>query len=281
MFKRIILLAVVSILPLAFHGKALTTSGSWELDASHSNAQLSTDGTTDFGKSKTTFTIGFARLNGTVKLDGDNPANSAFDFRFYPAMSMAPSIDEHGNVKLEWFTHYANNTLVCFHSKGTRQAADGRLQTTGTLVLTRVDRNIELTPNESYAGPVYGPPILHRVTHEATFLFDPPTATGAAFQTSGSTNVIREDFPQLLKAVTGTYWPPVVQEKHCGTTGEGEGYAGSHCTGSFLAPSFPTAPTGSLEDYPGPSGFNQLVGEHLGILVRMRLTPSASAATGN
>ena len=35
------------------------------------------------------------------------------------------------------------------------------------------------------------------------------------------------------------------------------------------------------EDYPGPSGFNVVVGEHLGILVRMRLTPSASAATGN
>jgi len=35
------------------------------------------------------------------------------------------------------------------------------------------------------------------------------------------------------------------------------------------------------EDYPGPSGFNVVVGEHLGILVRMRLTPSASVATGN
>jgi polyisoprenoid-binding protein YceI len=277
MFKRIILLAAASILPLAFHGKALTTSGSWALDAGHSHAQLSTNGTTDFGKTKTTFTIGFGRANGTVKLDGDNPANSAFDFRFYPAMSMDPTIDEQGKVKLEWFTHHANNTLVCFHSKGTRQTADGRLQTTGTLVLTRVDRNVDATPNEGYAGPVYGPPIIHRVTHEATFVFDPPTATGGAFQTSGRTNVIREDFPQLLTTVTGTYWPPVVEEKHCGVTGEGEGYAGSQCTGMFLAPSFPTGPNSLGEDFPGPSGFNVVGGEYLAIVVRMRLTPSTSA----
>jgi hypothetical protein len=62
--------------------------------------------------------------------------------------------------------------------KGVRGTADDQLQTTGNLVLTRVDRNVELTPNEAYAGPVYGPPIIHPVVREATFVFDPPATRG-------------------------------------------------------------------------------------------------------
>jgi polyisoprenoid-binding protein YceI len=283
MFKRIVLLAAAATLPLAFHGKAMSTSGSWRLDASHSDAQISTDGTTDFGKTKIAITVGFARVNGSVKLDSSDPANSTFDFRMYPAGSMAPPIDEEGKVRIDWFANYANSTLVCFHSKGTRQTADGRLQTTGNLVLTRVDRNVQLDPNEAYAGPVYGPPMIHRVVREATFVFDPPTAKGEAFQTTGSTNVVREDFPQLLKAVIGTYWPPVVQDKNCQVPNPNEAYSGAQCTGKFLmTPALPEAPhADNAEDYPGPSNFNAVVGERLTILVHMRLTPSGSGAAGD
>jgi polyisoprenoid-binding protein YceI len=274
---------ILSILALAVPGRTISpasAAGSWVVDASHSDAQLSTDGTTDFGRTKMTFAIGFARVNGTVKLDESGSANSSFDFRMYPASSMAHPIDEEGKAKLEWLTHYANNTLVCFHSKGARQTGDGRLRTTGNLVLTRVDRNVELTPNEAYSGPVYGPPMIHRVIREATFVFDPPTVAGEAFQTSGSTKVIREDFPQLLKAVIGTYWPPVVQDKNCQVPAASEAYSGAECTGTFLmTPTLPEAPhAANQEDYPGPANFNAVVGERLTILVRMRLKPSGSGA---
>jgi polyisoprenoid-binding protein YceI len=283
MVKRIVLLLAVATLSLAIRGKAVSTSGSWQVDAAHSDAELSTDGTTDSGKTKINFAIGVARVSGTVKLDESNSANSAFDFRMYPASSMTPPIDEEGKVRIEWFTHYANNTLVCFHSKGTRQTADGRLQTTGHLVLTRVDRNVELTPNEAYAGPVYGPPMIHRVEHEATFVFDAPSATGSEFQTSGTTKVVREDFPQLLKAVIATYWPPVVQDKNCEhPVGAGSAYSGAVCTGKFvMTPALPEAPHANEEDYPGPPNFNAIAGEHLTILVHMRLKAGGSKATGD
>jgi hypothetical protein len=167
-------------------------------------------------------------------------------------------------------------------SKGTRQTADGRLQTTGNLELTRVDRNVDATPSEAYAGPVYGPPIIHRVIRQATFVFDAPTEAGGTLETKGSTKVIREDFLQLLKAVVSTYWPPVVQEEHCVLQGEGEAYSGTQCTGSFLEPPpLPQAPVSVGEDYPGPSGFNAAVGEHLTIVVHMRLTPIGSGATAD
>lgn len=48
--------------------------------------------------------------------------------------------------------------------------ADGRLKTTGKLVLTRVDRNVALTPKKGYAGPVHGPLITCGVMREATFV---------------------------------------------------------------------------------------------------------------
>ena len=276
---------VLSILALAMPGKTFSpasATGSWTVDIGHSDAQFSADGTTDFGKTKTTFTIGVARVTGAVELNSDS-ARSAVDFTIYPAASKAPPMNEEGKVKTQWLETMPNHTLVCFHSKGVQQTADGRLQTAGNLVLTRVDRNVELTPNEAYAGHVYGPPMVHRLVRQATFVFDTPAAHGGGgeFQTSGSTNVIREDFPQLLKAVTATYWPPVVQDENCRyPSGAGEAYGGSQCTGTLVeAPAAPEAPHAeNAEDYPGPSNFNSIVGQHLTIAVHMRLTPSGTGA---
>jgi len=291
MLKYVALLAAVAVIvALSISGKPLSPAGSWQVDARHSDARLSTDGTTDFGKTKMNITVGFTRVNGTVNLDSNDSTRSAFDFRMYPAGSMAPPIDEEGKVRIEWFANHANCTLICFHSKGTQPTADGRLQTTGNLVLTRVDRNVQLNPNEAYSGPVYGPPMIHHLSHEATFVFDFPNTSGGGDGTilaTGSTKMVREDFPQLLKAVIATYWPPVVQDRNCEIpVNMGEGYSGSQCTGTFLmAPPLPEAPhaTGG-EDYPGPPGFNAIVGERLNVVVRLHLTPAGSgrqAGAGN
>lgn len=286
MIRYAALLASVAGLVFAIPTQPLPPTGPWSVDSRHSHAQITTDGTTDFGKSKMNITVGFARMNGTVKLDGDN---SRFDFRLYPASSMEPPIDEEGNVKIEWFSNHANNTLVCFHSKGAASTGDGRYRTTGKLTLTRVDRNVDLTPTESYAGPVYGPPIVHRVAHEATFVFDFPGGAGRGGEILGigATEMAKEDFPQLVKAVMATYWPPVVQDKNCQLpVGLGEGYTGSMCTGTFLmtAP-LPTPPTSAGgEDYPGSGSFNSMTGNRLEIAVHMRLAPTGStgqAPAGN
>lgn len=272
--------AAVVILTLCIYGKSSSPSGTWQVDARHSDARLSTDGTTDFGKTKMNVTVGFTRVNGTVQLDAATPANSKFDFRMYPAGSMAPPIDEEGKVRIEWFANHANNTLMCFHSKGATLTSDGRLQTTGQLVLTRVDRNVEVTASEAYAGPVYGPPMIHRIPHEATFVFDVPKEKDGSVVISGSTKVVREDFPQLVKSVIATYFPPVVQDKNCDVpvTIGGEGYSGAQCTGTFLmAPPLPEAPhAAGGEDYPGPAGFNAVTGERLDIVVRLRLTAASA-----
>jgi polyisoprenoid-binding protein YceI len=275
-------IVILSILALLVPGRVPPATGSFQIDSGHSDAQFVSDGTTDFGKTKIMFTVGFARVAGVVKLNGTDSADSSFDFSTYSALSKAPPMNEDGKVNPQWIVTPANHTLVCFHSKGVKQIADGRLETTGNLVLTRVDRNVDATPSEAYAGPVYGPPMIHRVTREATFIFDAPApGRGSAFHTSGSTKVIGEDFPQLVKAVIGTYWPPVVQDENCQVPNPSEAYNGAQCTGTFLeSASLPEPPhAANAEDIGTPQNFNSVVGQRLTILVHMRLTPTGGGQT--
>jgi polyisoprenoid-binding protein YceI len=282
MLKYTVLFAVAGMLAMSAPSKSGFTGGYWQVDARHSDAQLITDATTDYGKTKMDITLGFGRVNGRVEINNDDLAKSSFDFRMYPADSMTPVIDEDGKFLSQWLANLSNHTMVCFHSKGAVRTADGRLQTTGNLVLTRVDRNVDATPNEAYAGPVYGPPMIHRVSHEATFVFDFPAAgkgqKDGSVVVSGSTSMFRETYPQLVKAVVSTYWPPVVQDKNCATqAGGSEDYRGSQCTGTVLeAPGLPEAPhAGNAEDVGAAQNFNAVVGNRLNILVHLRLMAKA------
>ena len=294
MFKHKAVLAVIGVLALVVLALGVPSTpsfspGSWQVDARHSDAQLITDGTTDFGKKKINFTLGYGRISGDLKVDDSDPTKSSVEFHIYPATAMAEPIQEDGHFKTKWLANLANHTLICFHSKKVVKMPDGKLQATGELTLTRVDRNVEVNPNEAYAGPVYGPPMTHRVSQEATFELDAASGQisgkGGVFEASASTSVTREGFPQMLKAVTTTYWPPLVQDEKCQTPANvSEDYRGAQCTGTFMESSgLPPAPIQIGEDYPGSSNYNAVVGSQLTILVHLRLAPKAGgmpAATG-
>lgn len=296
MLKHTAVFAVAAILALAVLGldapdKPASLAGSWQVDTRHSDAKLITDATTDYGKTKMNVTLGYARIYGRVNLDDVDPTKSSIDFRFYPATSMAPSIDEDGKFLSHWLENLSNHTLVCFHSKRVERLPDGRLQATGELAVTRVDRNVDATPSEAYAGPTYGPPITHRVSHEATFVFDVADANAngqkdGSIRASGSTSMFREDFPQLLKTVVSTYWPPLVQDENCQVPDANEAYSGSQCTGTYMSTNgLPEAPhAANAEDIGVQQNFNSIVGNHLTIRVHLRLlakAPAERASAGN
>lgn len=285
MLKYAVLLSTLGVaFALAMPSKPVVPAGRWIIDNKHSDVELVTDATTNYGKDKINFTVGVARVVGRVHIANDNPSESTFDFSMYPAHSTVPSIGEDGKLKASWLENRANHTLVCFHSKGTSQTADGRVRASGTLVLTRVDRNVEYSPSEAYNGPVYGPPMVHRMTREATFVFNAPTAAQKDSKDveviSGSTKVVTEDFPQLYKAVMATYWPPVVQDENCTAPSViGEDFSGPHCTGTFMnTPGLPQEPRTSPpgEDYGSDdtSGFSAVVGNNLIIAVHLHLKPA-------
>ena len=281
-FAGVVILALV-VLGLDVPDKSAPASGSWLVDTRHSDAKIVTNATTDYGKTKIDVTLGYGRVSGSIKLDDSDPSKSKVDFRIYPATSMTPIIGEDGKFLSHWLQNMSNHTLVCFHSKTVVRTPDGRLQATGELALTRVDRNVQMTPDEAYAGPVYGPPMVHRVAREATFIFDMPASNGAkqnegSIKASGSTSMFREDFPQLVSAVVNTYWPPLVQDENCQQPPASEAYSGSQCTGTYLsAPGLPEAPhAANAEDIGAGQGFNSLVGNHLTLLIDLRLAPQAS-----
>lgn len=145
--------------------------------------------------------------------------------------------------------------------------------------MTRVDRNVDATPSEAYAGPVYGPPMIHRTSREATLVFDISAADGKGQKESymsGSTSMFREDFPQLVKTVVSTDWPTVVQDEKCHNPDVSEAYSGPQCTGTFLeAPGLPGNYAANAEDVGVSQDFNAIVGNHLTILVQLRLVPRA------
>jgi polyisoprenoid-binding protein YceI len=260
--------------------KPVSMAGSWLVDARHSDAQLITDGTTDYGKTKIDITEGFARVGGGLKVDEADPTKSEVHLHIYPATSTTDPVEHDGSFKSRWLANRANQTMLCFHSKQVTQTADGRLQAKGDLALIRVDRNVEIpAPSEGYYGPVYGPPIIHRVSHEASFVFDSPADANVqknvGIKVSASTKVFREDFPQLVKTVLNTNWPPVVQDENCTLPSPSEAYSGAKCTGTFVqGPSLPEDPGTHIgEDYPGTQNFNAQVGQRLNVVVHMRLTP--------
>jgi len=283
MIKRIALIAIAVALPFAFRGKAVTSSGSWQVDAGHSTGQFFAEGTTDSGKAKQTFEIGLGRVSGTVKMDAADPSKSAFDIRIYPASTMEPPINEEGRVQNRWLLTRANQTLVCFHSKKVT-GNGGRMQAEGDLVLTRVDRNVEVTASNAYSGPVYGPAMIHRVTRPASFVFDLSDAGSGATRASGTAKVFREDFPGLVRSVLGTYWPPLIEQEKCtAPAAASDAYSSVHCTGMFMQrPTLPSAPFAG-DDYPGPADFNSVVGNQVNIVIHMQLKPvsASKAAAGN
>jgi len=278
--------AIVALVVLALGAKTpVSTTGAWQVDPRQSSAQLVTDGTTDYGRTKIDIPVGVGRIEGQLILDDGDPSKSRVDLHMYPATSMAPAIEEEGTFKRRWLANVsknmANQTLLCFHSKEVVRTPDGKLKTKGELTVVRVDRNVEIpAPSESYYGPVYGDPIIHRVVKETTFVFDLPGDKGkdGGIQASAFTKVFKEDFPQLVKTVVMTYWPPVVQEENCRVPSPSEGYYGAKCTGTFVqTPNLPEPPGTHLgEDYPGPANFNTVIGERVDIALHMHLLPKGS-----
>src|SRR5438270_8374012 len=63
----------------------VTSSAVWQVDSRHSIAELTTDGTSDYGKTKIDVPLGIGRLDGVITIDEDDPEKSNVSLQFYPA----------------------------------------------------------------------------------------------------------------------------------------------------------------------------------------------------
>ena len=225
---------------------AFADGGTWFLDSTSSDARFFQGSKANPDSSNT----GVARVAGEVKLNTNDLDNSVFDLSIYPAdENWEHALNAQGDLPAGYVPDTTDHTLLTFNSKRIVRTKDSRLKIIGDLTLTRVERSETLTPNEAYAGPVYGEPIVHTETREITFVFpnsiagplsgrlSPATLkTQLGLEVSGSASMGREDFPELLSAIADTNWPSVEQNEHCEmpSTVGGEDYSGALCTGTLI-----------------------------------------------
>jgi polyisoprenoid-binding protein YceI len=284
--KSKVLAACLGILTLALIAPlALADSDSWTLDSDRSSVRFFQGSRTDPDSVNT----GVARVTGNVSIKPDDLNNSVVDLSIYPSdENWEHALHGESVLPAGFVPDATEHTLLTFKSKEIVRATDGKLQITGDLTLTRVERSITLTPNEAYAGPVYGDPVIHSETREITFLFpglsaEPsggllPTAQEqqSELEVSGAGLVVHEDFPELLTAIRGTNWPSVVNNETCAmpSTVGGEDYSGAQCTGTVIATTSHDncrMPVSVGEDYSGavcvpPSGDQTTIAVDLKLL---------------
>jgi polyisoprenoid-binding protein YceI len=286
-----ILIAVVmsTILPLAFAADGTT----WSLDASTSSAQLF-QGSRANPESVNT---GVARVTGDVRLDTNNLDSSVVDLSIYPAdENWARALNSDGSLATAFVPDATDHTLLTFKSTRIVSTANGNLDVTGDLTLTRVERSVTMDPNEGYSGPEYGAPIIHTETREVTFLFPNSSNTSLSggltpvslrtnnnVEFSGSTHVGHEDFPQLLGAMQDTNWPAVVKDEVCKNSSTvGEDYHGPSCTGTVIAATHKdncqTSISGGAEDYAGPV-CTPPAGDETTIALDLKMLPTGASGS--
>jgi polyisoprenoid-binding protein YceI len=234
---------------------------------------------------------GVARVMARVNLNPHDLGNSIVDLNIYPAdENWGSALNAEGVLPTGFVPDATDHTLLTFNSERIQKTSDDKLQVTGNLTVTKVERSYTLTPSEAYAGPVYGDPVIHTSTLEITFLFRDPSALPTAkssvstMEVLGSAAVGQEDLPELLNAIQQTNWPSVVRNEECQNPSTiGEDYSGAQCTGTLIEATRHDncqMSTSTGEDYSGPI-CALAAGNQTTIVLDLKLLPnhSESAST--
>ncbi len=228
----------------------------WRLDSGESTARLFLGSR----ENRRAFNIGVARVSGNVLLDRAKPSNCEIDLVLYPAdAGGAAGLD--GKLASGRSPVAVDYSELMFKSQRIERTAGSALTVAGDLTLVRVERSVDAAPNEAYAGPTYGTPVVHVIKRRATFVLrnvqpDRGASPSDALELSASTSISHETLPGLRSAILHTNWPVVVVDEKCQMPASvGEDYAGPSCTGKTVSvTSQPLAPTGLGEDYHGFEG---------------------------
>jgi polyisoprenoid-binding protein YceI len=279
--------AFSAMLATVLASPVLAQTTNWKLDSDHSTSRLFLSSTAD---PDATVDVGIARVEGSVTLDASSIAHSSFDFTIYPGDRPPASVNPDGSVNAANFLNVPRASVITFRSRSVKPRNDGKLAVTGDLTLSYLERPATITIDEGYSGPVYGEPVVHVTTREATFVFHRAATTAKtrnshSLKLIGNSGIKTEDFPQLFDAITDANWPVVVENKACDFPATvGEDYQGASCTGTAVVTgSHPPVSLTVGEDYPGPTPVTSGVHDEVGIALNLELTRDTSgrAASGN
>jgi polyisoprenoid-binding protein YceI len=286
MKTKLIHLALAAVLMAGFAAPAFAQSTNWELNSDHSTGRLSLSSTAD---PDATIDAGVARVKGSINLDANSLADSSFNFTIFPADQDPGSVNDDGSVNAREFLSAPRSTIINFRSREVKVTADGNLAVTGDLTVTRLERRVNITYSEAYAGPEYGEPEVHSATREVTFVFQNVASAVAKDESSrklkldASAGIKTEDFPGLSEAITDVNWPVVVEDEDQQTaTTIGEDYQGAPRTGTPVGiNSHQSASQTVGEDYPAPDLAATPVRDNIKIALNLELTRDAAAVAAS
>jgi polyisoprenoid-binding protein YceI len=211
----------------------------WRIDPEHSTARLF------LASSKSpqvNVNVGVARMSGIVGDIGGDPSESVFDFTIYPADETAPT-SSNGKGSEQNAPLAEAHTVITFKSEHVVPIGGGAFRVTGELAVTYIERSATYDPTAAYAGPVYGPPVVHSETKEVVFEFERMGVSAARVpergtaELSGSTVVGAHDYPELFTAVSAMDWPAFVEDEQCTWPSTvGRYFLGPVCTGETVEP---------------------------------------------
>lgn len=251
----------------------------WRLDSRDSSAKL-------FLGSRAAphaFSIGVARVSGNLFFDRTKAANSKIELVLYPADVGGP-IGLDGKLASGRSPNAVDYSELIFKSERFVRTKDGALNATGKLTLVRIERSVDVNPNEAYSGPIYGDPVVHTIKRQVAFILrksgpDRELTQEAGFELSASITILHEDFPGLRPAILQSNWPVVVNSEQCYMPANvGEDYAGPSCTGKEISvASQPLTATGLGEDYHGFKGAPPPTGSRATIDFDLAMVPAVSS----
>jgi len=240
MIKRIAGVAFVVFVGVNSATPVAAQNTVWRIDPEHSTARLFLASSKN---PSVNVNVGVARMSGIVGDIGGDPSESVFDFAIYPADETAAPTPSNGKRSEQNAPLSAAHTVMTFKSKRVVPIGGGAFRVTGELTLTYIERSTTNDPTKAYAGPVYGPPVVHSEKKEAVFEFERmgDSAVRArkrgTTELSGSSVVGAKDFSELFTAVSAMDWPAFVEDEQCAwPSAVGEDFSGPVCTGETVEP---------------------------------------------
>ncbi|MGB9256452.1 MAG: hypothetical protein WCC25_16560, partial [Candidatus Korobacteraceae bacterium] len=166
-------------------------------DAEHSTVQILMGSNSDLQ------TVGFARVSGVAKINAAEPSESMLDIS----------------------AHLPEGESLRFKSKRVDLRADGKLEVSGEMRLTRVEHEVNIAPAEDYRGAIVGAAVTHTVAREVRFVI--PLAGVEKGEAIAEADLGLENFPQLFAAVREANLHPVIEDERCVLSQAGEDYRGA------------------------------------------------------
>jgi len=280
MFGKVARLATALAFTSVLAAAALAQTKPLRIDSGHSVARLSL---VSSNSANPPYNVGNAEVMGWVNAPTKDPAKATFEFFIYPAEQGPRLFDADGNLRFDSYAELARYSFLSFKSNRAAWGRDGKLELTGDLILTHVERTPKMDWSIAYNGASYSEPDTDRIARDVTFVAQMSReglATGleiGQFQVSAIATIHREDFPELWPALRDSIWPVVVQDRDCRPPDSKptmRDYKGFDCTGRVVPVTpLPEPPRNFNAAYPGPLTSNPPTGDEVTIQVQLRVLP--------